>query len=208
VISTLVLAAGEGRRIGRTKALVELVGLTLLERVVATCAASMTDEIVVVTGAEAGDVEAHALALRADVPAEIALRVVRNERWAEGRTGSLQAGWSSCREDASIVVFPVDHALVRVVTLDALLGVQGYAASAPDALVPVTLTGESRRRGHPIVLSSRLRAEALALGLDEPLRDLVHRHDVLEVPVDDDGILLDIDTPDDLARAEELLAHS
>ena len=48
---------------------------------------------------------------------------------------------------ASVLVFPVDHPAVRLVTLDALLGVYGYAAAAPDVMVPIVQEGESRRRG-------------------------------------------------------------
>lgn len=206
MISALILAAGAGERMGRPKALAELAGVPLLERVVRTCAESTLDEIVVITGAAAGDAERLVESLRSSLPGT-ALRVVRNERWREGRTGSIQAGWASCAPGAHALVFPVDHACVRVVTLDAMLGVFGYAGADLDVIVPVVERDGSLRRGHPILLACRLRDELAAMGSDEPLRDLVHRHVVLEVPVDDEGILLDLDTPEDLARAEAALSR-
>ena len=200
MIAALVLAAGAGERMGGPKALVELGGVTFLERVVRTCAQAALDEIVVVAGAEAERVEAAAAVLEGDVP----LRVVRNERWREGRTGSVQAAWASCAPDAHGLVFPVDHPCVRVQTLDAMLGAFGYAARDLDVLVPVVSIGGGRRRGHPVILAASVREAALALRPDEPLRDLVRRSRILELPVDDEGILLDIDAPGDLARALDL----
>ena len=204
MISALILAAGAGQRMGRPKALVELAGVPLVERVVRTCAESMIDEIVVVTGAGADEVDLLVETLRHTL-GDAALRVVHNARWRGGRTGSIQAGWASCPSGAHALVFPVDHACVKVVTLDAMLGVFGYAASDLDVIVPAVEFEGRRRRGHPVQLSARLRDELAAMGPNDPLRDLVHRHVVLEVPVDDEGILLDLDTPEDLARAEAAL---
>ena len=199
-----MLAAGEGRRFGMPKALATLAGTTLVERVAATCALSLADAVVVVAGARSAEVAARVrevAALSPDVP----VTTVEHEGWRAGRTGSLQAGWRSLPEGAHVLVFPVDHPCVRLVTLDALLGVFGYAAAAPEIVVPVQSVDGSRRRGHPILLSASLRDEVMALGPDAPLHDVVHAHVVLEVPVDDDGILLDVDSVEDLGRAEALL---
>ncbi|NUN53398.1 MAG: nucleotidyltransferase family protein, partial [Planctomycetaceae bacterium] len=56
------------------------------------------------------------------------------------------------------------------------------------------------RRGHPVLLSARLFPEIAALGDDEPLRAVVHRagRTVIEVPVEGDGVLRNIDRPEDL----------
>jgi CTP:molybdopterin cytidylyltransferase MocA len=206
VISAVVLAAGAGARLGGPKALVTLAGVPFVERVVRTCAESTADEVVVVTGEEGERVESLVAALAAALPGAV-VRSVRNQAWREGRTGSVQAGLRTVAEGAHVLLFPVDHPCVRLVTLDALLGVFGYAAALPEIVVPVLQdAGGSRRRGHPIVLSAGLRGEILALAPDRPLHEVVHAHVVLEVPVDDDGVALDVDDADALARAERLLA--
>lgn len=208
MISTLVLAAGEGMRLGQPKALAPLAGQPLIERVVRVIAASTVDDIVVVCGAEADRVEALVLALDGAIPGN-RVRVVRHAGWKAGRTSSIQAAWRSCPADAHAMIFPVDHPLVRVTTLDVMVGVHGFAAGEIEVIVPVVEIGGipvRRRRGHPVLLSAALRDEVLSLGPDAPLHDVVHRHVVLEVPVDDEGILLDIDAPEDLARAERAIA--
>ena len=205
MIAACILAAGEGSRLGGPKALVEIGGRSLVEIVGETCGLSLIDETVIVAGASADGTCERVERLRVRHP-DLALRCVVNASWAAGRTGSLQAAWSSCPPGWNVLVFPVDHPAVRLVTLDALLGVFGYAAGEPDVMVPVVEVDGRRRRGHPIVLSHRLRDEVLALPPDAPLHDVVHAHDVLEVPVDDPGILLDVDEPGDLARAEAMLA--
>ena len=60
------------------------------------------------------------------------------------------------------------------------------------------------KRGHPVLVNlSRYRDEILRLSGDEGLKPVMrgHPHDTLEVPVDDEGILRDLDTPEDY-RAE------
>ena len=201
-----MLAAGEGRRFGMPKALATLAGVSLVERVTATCADSLADAVVVVAGARSDEVAARVAGVAALSP-DVAITTCVHDGWRAGRTSSLQAGWRALPEGAHVLVFPVDHPCVRLVTLDALLGVFGYAAAAPEVVVPVqSVEGfGARRRGHPILLSASLRDEVMALGPDAPLHDVVHAHVVLEVPVDDEGILLDVATPQDLERAEALL---
>ena len=211
MVDAIILAAGSGTRLGTPKALARVGDRTLVEIVVETCARSMVDEVVVVTGARAEEVERLSAAAGRRHP-DVPVRCVRNARWSRGRTGSLQIGWREVPVTAHVLVFPVDHPSVSLVTLDSLLGVFGYAAAQPRVVVPVVSCGPdggpegARRRGHPILLGASVREEVLAMGEDEPLRDLVHREVVLEVPVDDLGILLNVDVPADLERAAELLS--
>lgn len=205
MITALVLAAGAGERLGGPKALAEIEGRSFLARVLAPCSESLVDAVVVVGGCRADEVRA-ACERDAARHAETPVTFVENERWTDGRTGSLQRGWLEVDPAHHVLVFPVDHPLVEVTTLDLLLGVFGYAASLPEVIAPVLQEGGRRRRGHPIVLGAALRDAVLAMGAGEPLHDLVHSRTVLEVPVDDPGILLDVDTPEDLDAARRLLA--
>ncbi len=204
MIGAVILAAGAGERLGLPKALARVGARTLVEIVADTCARSLADEIIVVTGARAADVAEALETVRAAHPA-VAIRCVENASWASGRTGSLQAAWRTLPAGASVLVFPVDHPAVRLVTLDAMFGVSGYAAGRADVVVPVITRDGRRHRGHPILLSGRLRDEVLALGPDQPLHDVVHAREPLEIPVDDPGILLDVDEPADLEQAARLL---
>jgi len=204
-VSALVLAAGAGERLGGPKALTLAGGNTFIERVMTTCASSAVDEIVVVTGAASAEVSTRARQLSPKLDAPV--RIVENSAWRDGRTGSVQAGWASCEPGTDVLVFPVDHPGVRLLTLDSLLGVFGHAGGQLEIVVPSFESDGTRRRGHPVLLSATLREEVMLLGRDEPLRELVKRHEVLEVPVDDEGVLLDVNTPEDLSRLERLLTQ-
>src|SRR5205085_6934698 len=141
---------GAGSRLGGTKALQVLGGRTFLDRVVSTCAESMADEVVVVVGAQADAVEGELDAIRARF-ADATVRAVRHDGWPAGRTSSIQAGVGAVAPSAHVLLFPVDMPCVRLVTLDALLGVFGYAAALPEIVVPVVVDADgARRRGHPI----------------------------------------------------------
>ncbi len=200
MVSAVVLAAGSGTRLGIPKALAHLEGLTLVELVVETCVRALVDEVVVVTGARAEEVE-RLVAVRAARSTDVPLRAVRNRRWSQGRMGSVQAGWKACPPGAHALIFPVDHPAVSASTVETLLGTFGHATGQPRVVVPTVGTPEGHRRGHPILLAAALREEALECAEAAPLHDLVRRHPVLEVPVDDEGIIINVDTPQDLERA-------
>jgi nicotine blue oxidoreductase len=102
----VVLAAGEGRRFGRPKALVEFHGHPLVTRAVETLSAGGCAPVVVVLGAGAEEVER-----ACDLGGAV---VVRNEAWREGMSGSLRAGLGELerRGAPAAVLTPVDQPAV------------------------------------------------------------------------------------------------
>jgi CTP:molybdopterin cytidylyltransferase MocA len=186
-LAAAVLAAGASTRMGALgpKALLlTREGDTFLERAVARCAGVRADPILVVTGA-------HALA--APPPAQ----VVPNPDWPRGQLSSLQAALRALRDrghDALLVVL-VDHPLVAATTFDHLL--EALSGSPGASLIRPVHGG---RRGHPIVVTRALFAELLAAPPDGGARPVFTRHaaHAVDVPVDDPGILADLDTPPDV----------
>ncbi|MCK6480310.1 MAG: nucleotidyltransferase family protein [Planctomycetes bacterium] len=180
----VVLAAGGSTRMGRPKALVGIGGRPALARVVEACREGGCGEVLVVVGSDAEAVGAAARAAGA--------AVVENGAWARGRSTSVKAALPHLpRGAAAMLLFPVDHPLAGAEVVRALL-----AAPPAEVVVPV----HGGRRGHPVLLSARLFPEIAALGDDEPLRAVVHRagRTVIEVPVEGDGVLRNIDRPEDL----------
>ena len=61
------------------------------------------------------------------------------------------------------------------------------------------------RRGHPAIFSKELFGELLAAPEDKGARAVVWAHsgDVLEVPTDEEGVILNLNDPDMLKRAME-----
>ena len=120
-----------------------------------------------------------------------------------GMGDSIAAGVAATRDAPGWLVLPADLPLVRPATLQRIAA----ALAAPHTVVVPTWQGE---RGHPVAFAASCRDALLALtgpgGAAAVVRAQAARGGLLELPVDDAGIRTDIDTLDDLAAAERLLA--
>lgn len=177
----VILAAGESRRMGRTKALLSFRGETFLDALIARFAA-FCDPVIVVLGHQPDDILAGICRAKE-------ARIVVNLRYALGQLTSMQRGLREVPSDTAGVLFTlVDHPNVSAATLGELL-VYSNALLA----IPVY----AGRKGHPIFFRSELIPEFLALGPEGQAREVVRRHrdETVYVPVDDSGILDDIDDP-------------
>jgi molybdenum cofactor cytidylyltransferase len=117
--------------------------------------------------------------------------VVHNPDYELGMITSIQTGirqLSPASEAA--VLFLVDHPIVSPEVVDALI-----AESDPRRIVLPVYEG---RRGHPVLFGAEVLAEILALPYSRGANDVVHSKPdrVVEVPVHEPGVLVDIDTPD------------
>ena len=171
-LPAVVLAAGWSTRMGHPKALTRIGGETAVERIVRACRDAGCPSVTVVA------------------PPRVALppleaRVVANPDPDAGRTGSLQL---ALRGDA--LVWPVDHPLAAAGTARLLLATPG------EWVVP-TFHGKG---GHPVVLRGRAVDITRAAPPHAPLRDALRAIPRVGVPVDDEGILANLDTPEDVRR--------
>ncbi len=191
-IAAIVLAAGFSQRMGEFKPLLPLGGETVLERCVALFRTAGVDDIRVVTGHRAAELE--------PLLARLGVRNVVNARYREGMFSSVAAGLATIEKDVeAFFVLPADIPLVRPATVRRLLN--GFDPSKHDAVYPV-FRGE---RGHPPLIAGRL-AEDIASwhgggGLKAALAELASAS--LEVDVADGNILLDMDSPDDYRLLQE-----
>ena len=176
-LPALILAAGASSRMGRPKALVLLDGVTFLAGLVGRLRVAGCAPIVVVAGA-------HFVEIQAELPDGVVL--VHAPDWAEGMRASLRAGLRAC-PPGDLLLTHVDRPRVAPATLAALL-----AAPPGQAGVP-TYAGQD---GHPVRLSAQLRPRLLALD-DTPLCDLLIH--AARLPVGDPDVLLNINSPADLA---------
>lgn len=197
VPACVVLAAGASRRSGAApKALLTIPGgATVLRHVVEGASSAGLSPVVVVVGA-------HAAALQQELAYLPRARLCPHPGWEHGRTGSVKRGLEMVGEGhGGTVLWPIDHPFVRLVTLAALQVPLPRDASAPGpAWVVPTFRG---RRGHPVLMSDLARAEVLTYSDDEPLFRYPRSHppSVLEVAVEDAGVLENIDTPEAFSSA-------
>jgi molybdenum cofactor cytidylyltransferase len=112
-----------------------------------------------------------------------------------GIGASLAAGVSHTSRSEGWIVALGDMPFIEAETFAAVA--RELRAGALIA-APVLADG---KRGHPVGFSSRLRAELVALDGDEGARALIQRHaeELVSIPVADRGIVIDIDTPGDIA---------
>ena len=192
-VTGIVLAAGEGTRLGGGKQLLPFAGKTLLECVVDTALASSLQQLVVVLGHRAG--ELRSLLAGRD------LLLVDNPRYRQGQSTSLQAGLQAVPTQSEAALFLLgDQPLLAPGTIDRLLA--AYAATPSPIVLPVY----AGRRGNPVLFSRETFPELSALRGDSGARTLfaTYAGRLLRVPVNDPGILLDVDTREDYRRLHSL----
>ncbi|MCC9075465.1 putative selenium-dependent hydroxylase accessory protein YqeC [Litorilinea aerophila] len=192
--AAIVLAAGEGRRMGRPKQLVPVDGEPMVARAVGTVLAAGPSAVLVVTGAHGEQVQAALASWQA--VAGTSLRLVPNPRWAEGQASSMRAGLLALDEAIQAALFlPVDQPLLSSRLLRQMY--RCWQAGAP--LVTPRVDGQIR--GAPALFDRALWPELLAVQGDVGGREVLrrHQHQAATIPVQPEE-LQDVDTPEDLAR--------
>ncbi|MGI8784510.1 MAG: nucleotidyltransferase family protein [Acidobacteriota bacterium] len=186
-VDAILLAAGESRRMGFPKALLDLAGKTFLEHILATFRRVPFRSVTIVLGAEADRIRQSCR-----ITPEVACVV--NEEYKLGQLSSLQAGLRRCDSRAvdGFLVALVDHPLVTSCSMRALMRVLGRN---PESIVVPVFEG---RRGHPVLFAASYYDDLLEAPLEDGARSVVHRHaeKVVQWPVRDPGVLRDIDTPE------------
>ncbi len=194
-VSAVVLAAGMSTRMGTVKQLLPLGGTTLLENVLDNVGKAQVDEIVLVLGFSAN-------AIRQQIPFHN-VKIVVNDAYREGMGTSLRAGITqvSPSADAALVMLG-DQPFVKPETIDQLIRV--YGEQKPQIVIPVY----QGFRGNPVLLDRSVFPELLGLAGDIGCRAIFggHTENILKAPVDDIGVLLDIDTQSDFEKLQQ--AHA
>ena len=181
---------------GRPKPLASVTGRPMLERTLQIVRDAGVDRIVVVLGDHAADVRA-----RVDLDGTT---VVENPRFKDGMSSSLRSGVRAVGASVrNVMTILGDQPFVSPTTVRALVR---RAESGDGAIFIPTYKGVW---GNPVVFDASLAPELDRLQGDVGCRGLFPRHssEIREVPVDDPGILVDIDTEAELAGIESSLAR-
>ena len=189
-IAAIVLAAGQSRRMGKAnKLLAPVDGKPMVAHVAEALAASQARPLVVVTGHDYAAVEA--------VLPKRNFSLTHNPDYASGLASSLRRGLAALPDGIDgVLVCLGDMPRVTPAIVNRLIAafnpVEGRAICVP------TWQG---KRGNPVLFARRFFAEMQEVAGDTGARALIgdHAEVVCEVPMDDDAVLLDIDTPEALA---------
>jgi len=192
----VVLAAGRSSRfgVGHHKLAQQLGDTTVLAQTLATAITTHLRTVVVTTAAFV-DVARSSVAAR-DV---VVLPDVGSDGGSQlGMGASIAAGVGASPDSSGWLMLPGDMPMIRPATVLAV-------ASALDHH-PVAFAQFRARRGHPVGFAAELYPELTALTGDEGARRIVARYPAFPVELDDAGILVDIDTEDDLEALRKLVA--
>ncbi len=182
--TVVVLAAGRGQRFRDSGGAVHkldapLNGIPVLQRVLAAVEASGLPFHVVRSGGDSASAR-------------------------DGMGDSIARGVAATPDSAGWLILPGDLALVHA---DSLVQVARGLASHP-----VVLPHFRGQQGHPVGFGAHCFASLTSLRGDTGAAAIVRAHQqtqtMLALHLDDPGIVMDIDTPDDLARAEAWLASA
>lgn len=188
-VAGIILAAGESRRLGKPKQLLDWKGQPFVRAVTCTALEAGLDPVIVVTGANRENVAAAILNLN--------VKVVINEDWAEGQGSSIKKGLQVLNfgnHVGAAIFLLVDQPQVTASILRALIEKHAYG------LYPIVAPMVIDRRANPVLFDRVTFPDLLELEGDVGGRAIMHKHRVEYLPWHDDRLLLDVDTPEQYQR--------
>jgi len=187
MIVAVVLSAGESSRMGRPKALLPIGGQTFIERIVAALKQAKLGKIIVILGHNASELQAKI----SQLPVEILI----NTDYKLGQLSSLQLAVQRLQSEIDcdgMLVHLVDHPYLVPSLIEEMIR-RFY-----DTKKPIIVPKFHGKRGHPVIFSRDLFAELLNAPMDQGAKAVVnaHRAETLEIETEEEGIAVDIDTPE------------
>lgn len=190
-ITAIILAAGYSSRMGAFKPLLPLGEMSILEQEIRLFQSAGIHDIRVVAGYRASEVS--------DLLKPMGISCIVNEAYNQGMYSSVIAGLRTLTsEQEAFFILPADIPRVRSHTLAALL--RAYQES--NIQHPILYPNFQGMRGHPPLIASSYAAEMIRGNQPGGLRAFleIYKNYAEDVEVSDEGILFDIDTPEDYRR--------
>ena len=191
-LAAIILSAGFSSRMAAFKPLLSMGNSTVIETVINIFLQVGINNITVVLGHRADDLK--------PVVDRSHVRWILNERYDEGMYSSVVSGvsglYSARAEVKGVFLLPVDMPLISSLTIKKIT--MAYSISGSHIFYPTYL----KQRGHPPLIPSDLFSEILAWNGPGGLRSFLERYEARAsgVEVQDKGILMDIDTPEDYSE--------
>jgi molybdenum cofactor cytidylyltransferase len=190
MITAIVLAAGQSKRMGHQKLVLSWGETTVIRQVISVLQDSGLDEILVVVGGDHKLVE--------EVLAGLPVRIIFNPTFGNCEMlDTLKLGIEKVNPDTQgILIVLGDQPQIRQSTVDLVL--KTYQDGKPSLVIP----SYQMRRGHPWLVDRILWPEILAIQSPLTLRDFLNQHLEMAryVEVKEDSVLRDLDTPADYLR--------
>jgi len=194
MLSAILLAAGESKRMGSPKQLIPWGQSTMVETSVDNLLASDVNEVIVVLGYQADEIE--------KVIDERSVKIAVNQDYEQGMSTSIITGLKRMDSRSQAIMLALgDQPLIDCHTINKLI--EGFCNANKGIAVP-TYIG---KRGHPVIFARKYKEELMKLSGDIGGRQIIkdHPEDVLEVAVDCEGICIDFDTVHSLKEKKPVM---
>lgn len=182
----LIVAAGMSSRMNAFKPMLKIGSTTIVKHIISTFRQAEIDTVVLVTGYQAETLEKHV--------AHMSVICLRNEAYATGEMfDSAKIGLSCLKSQCDrVLLTPVDIPLFTCRTVRQLLQAEG------PVVVPVC----DKREGHPLVLDTEIVEKLLSYTGEKGIAGAIAGSGLPKqlVQVEDEGILFDVDTPEEYER--------
>lgn len=197
----IVLASGEGKRIGRLKQLLPWKDSTIIENIIKVLIETDLDKIFVVLGHEKEKIFEKIKKYESEK-----LKIIFNENYKKGMLTSIQEALKKIDEEYfGYIIFLGDQPFIKKETVNELIKrvlVKDY---------PIVVSCYKKERGHPTFISSEFKDKILSLDPEkDSLRDIIYdsrnKNLVLDFETNDENVIKDIDTYEDYLREKE--AHN
>jgi len=200
-ISGIVIASGEGKRIGRIKQLLPWKNSTILGNIIDTLKDTDLDKIYIVLGHEKEEILEN---IKPHLTEKF--EVIFNENYKKGMLTSIQEAVKKIPDDYfGFIIFLGDQPFIKKETVDKSI----ERIKAKD--YPIIVSCYKGERGHPTFISLEFKEKILSLDPEkDALRDIIYdarnKNLVFDFETDDEDVIKDIDTYEDYIREKE--AHS
>lgn len=208
--AAVILAAGEARRFGSPKQLLDWHGQPFIWHVAQQALRAGLNPVVVVCGEQINQIQQALTGLP--------IKLIHNPDWQQGQGTSVRAGVQAL---ASVYPVPI-RCPIRLVNGIPLFGgiiflladqpqisellLRKLVAEHTQTLNPITAPLVDGQRANPVLFDQVTFADLLALSGEAGGRQLFSKYPVNWLPWHDDLLLLDVDTPEDYRRFLELTA--
>ncbi|MFC1505980.1 NTP transferase domain-containing protein [Thermoproteota archaeon] len=194
-ISGILLAAGESKRMGKPKLLLNLGKSNIINTTIENLLKSEIFELIVVLGHEAQKIE------RSLSEQDKRIKFVTNENYREGMSTSIKCGvLTASKESEAFLIALGDQPLISPKIINRLI--EKYQSSGAGI---VTVMHQSLR-GHPVIISKRYVQEILSLNGDIGARNLLKLHldDTASINIESSEEFFDVDKTQDYEKLKRI----
>jgi len=190
-IGSVILAAGGSERLGQPKALLRWKGETMVHRSARLAIEAGLSPVVIVVGDEMEQISQEL--------SDLDVIVVQNPDWKNGQSTSLKVGLTQIpKRDGAVIFQVVDQPGLTVDLLWSL--VELHRQTRAEIIQPHAIGS----RANPVLFDRSTFGNLMTITGDQGGRALFHQFNVVSLPWHDAGILIDLDTPEDLEKLENL----